>query len=143
MLSLSLGLAAPLAADTCSPGTFKNSYDQKCYPCPPGLYTDKPDMFSCAAWFSGAPSSASCTVAPAGYFVATAGATAASICPVGRFSAAGSTSCLLAPAGSYVATQGAGAATLCPAGTYSGTGASACTPCPAGMTSTAGSASCK
>lgn len=53
-----------------------------------------------------------CTPAPAGSYVATAGATSAVLCPAGTYSnLAGATSCTPAPDGSYVATAGATSAT--------------------------------
>ena len=59
-----------------------------------------------------------CQDAPAGTFVDTTGATAASPCPVGAFQPlAGSTECQLAPIGTYVDITGAIVATACPAGT--------------------------
>jgi hypothetical protein len=59
-----------------------------------------------------------CTPAPAGSYVDTAGATEAQPCPAGTFSDfAGAVSCTQAPLGSYVATVGATEAVACPANT--------------------------
>ena len=59
-----------------------------------------------------------CTPAPAGFFVDTEGALAATPCTPGRFQdQPGQASCQLAPLGSYVEFSGAVAAALCPDGT--------------------------
>ena len=103
-----------------------------------------------------------CALAPAGSFVATSGATAATQCSPGTFSAtSGAIVCTEAPAGSYVAGAGATEATLCAAGTFqdqpgqtnctsspagsfvSGIGALAATLCPAGtFSAVVGASSC-
>jgi hypothetical protein len=96
-----------------------------------------------------------CTPAPAGTYVDTTGATSATDCALGTFSAtAGQSSCTEAPAGTYVDTTGATSATDCALGTYGpnagetsclpapintyvdSTGATAPTPCPAGTHTT-------
>jgi len=75
-----------------------------------------------------------CLPAPAGSYVDTEGATAATLCAPGTYQPdAGQTSCVPAPAGSYVATEGATAATLCAPGTYQpDAGQTSCIPAPAG-----------
>jgi hypothetical protein len=71
----------------------------------------------------------SCTLAPAGSFVDEAGATEATLCPAGRFSATtGSWTCTLSPAGFYVPNAGATETIACPEGTTSGVGATECHP---------------
>lgn len=100
---------------------------------------------TCAAGsYLASPGDLTCTLAPAGSFVAASGATEATQCLVGTYSAvAGATSCTLAPAGSFVATAGAASAALCPAGTYSATaGAASCALAPTGyVVASAGSTS--
>jgi hypothetical protein len=87
-----------------------------------------------AGTFRGDAATTSCTDAPAGRFVANAGATQATVCPLGRFQdETGKTSCKEAPPGSHVPATGAAAAALCPAGTFSASaGASQCTPASVG-----------
>ena len=69
-------------------------------------------------FFSGT-GSGPCIPAPAGTFVATSGATSATLCPEGTFSAfSGTIECDPAPAGTYVDQAGATSATDCPAGRY-------------------------
>jgi hypothetical protein len=89
---------------------------------------------ACEPGFFSTTGSEPCTPAPAGSFVDTAGATEATLCPVGTFSAeSGAVACTQAPAGSFVDTEGAIAATLCPVGTFSAeSGAVACTQAPVG-----------
>jgi alpha-tubulin suppressor-like RCC1 family protein len=74
-------------------------------PCPPGT-------------FNSTDGNEPCTPAPAGFFVDTAGALAATPCAPGSFQAlTGQSSCELAPVGSYVDSAGATSATPCPEGT--------------------------
>jgi hypothetical protein len=71
---------------------------------------------------------ASCLKAPAGSFVSTTGATAATPCPAGTYQPnSGQSGCVPAPLGFYVDTAGATAATACPAGTTTlTTGSTSC-----------------
>lgn len=63
---------------------------------------------SCAPGFFSATGFAPCTPAPAGSYVDTAGATSASLCPVGTFNPVeGAASCQQAPEGTFVSTVGA------------------------------------
>ena len=75
-----------------------------------------------------------CEAAPAGTYVAVAGATEAVACPVGTFSdSQGSVACQIAPVGTFVSSPGSTEATLCAPGTYSDVeGAAACQLAPAG-----------
>ncbi|HYI15024.1 MAG TPA: PxKF domain-containing protein, partial [Thermomicrobiales bacterium] len=75
-----------------------------------------------------------CEMAPAGSFVADAGATAATLCPAGTYQdQLGQTSCVLAQPGSYVDTTGAVAAIPCAPGYFQPFEAqSSCNPAPAG-----------
>src|SRR4051812_7673464 len=79
-------------------------------------------------------SGGSCVAAPAGPYVATAGATSATPCAAGTYQpTAGQTSCLAAAPGSYVSQAGMTTASPCPAGTYSGApAAQTCAPAPPG-----------
>jgi hypothetical protein len=91
-------------APTCQPGTFSASGSEPCTP------------------------------APAGSFVAGSGASAATLCPAGFFSAtSGAIACDPAPAGSFVDSPGAVAAILCAPGYYQPLVAQiSCTEAPAG-----------
>ena len=61
----------------------------------------------------------SCLSAPAGSFVDTTGATAATLCAAGFYQPnVGQVSCLAAPVGSFVDTAGAAEATPAPAGFF-------------------------
>ena len=82
--------------------------------------------------FSADPGASACTPAPAGSFVGTTGATAATECAMGAFSAdPGASACTPAPAGSFVGTTGATAPTECAVGSYSpDPGAASCLPAP-------------
>jgi len=75
-----------------------------------------------------------CVDADPGYFVATAGATEQTPCPVGRYQPlAGQVGCFAAQAGNFVANTASIAQTPCEAGKYQpGTGASECLLAPAG-----------
>ncbi len=94
--------------------------DGSATPCAPGSYS--------------ATGNEPCTAAPAGSYVASAGATAPTPCAPGTYSAlTGSTSCNAAPLGMYATGPGATSATPCAVGTYSAVaGATTCTPAPAG-----------
>ncbi|MCA9918312.1 MAG: hypothetical protein KC445_10190 [Anaerolineales bacterium] len=113
---------------------------------------------SCAPGFYGA---FECLPAPLGTYVATAGALAASPCPVGTFSdVEAAVSCQLAQPGYFVDLLGAVAQTACSTGTYQPySGQTSCmvadpgyfvdtvaaiaqTACPAGYTSAAGAVEC-
>ncbi|MGE0043819.1 MAG: LamG-like jellyroll fold domain-containing protein, partial [Vicinamibacterales bacterium] len=102
-----------------------------------------------------------CVPAPLGRFVPTDGATTATLCPVGKYSATlGAIACEDAPSGTFVATLGAASATACAPGTYAPTaGSASCTvaspgffvaqegmteqtACADGATSTAGATYC-
>ena len=100
-----------------------------------GIVTaDVPAPVSCQPGTYSTTGSEPCDEAPAGSFVDTEGATEATLCPVGTFSAsAGAVACTEAPAGSFVDIEGATEATLCLVGTFSASaGAVACTDAPAG-----------
>ena len=88
----------------------------------------------CSAGSYSATGDTPCTLAPAGSYVSTTGAMAATPCGLGTYSnVTGSSSCTPAPEGSYVGTTGAMAAAQCGLGTYSNaTGSSSCTPAPEG-----------
>jgi hypothetical protein len=76
-------------AELCQPGTFSVSGSEPCIPAPAGSYVD------------------------------TTGATEATLCPAGTFSAtSGAIACTPAPHGSYVDSPGAVAATPCAAGSF-------------------------
>ena len=87
-----------------------------------------------AGTFRGDAATTICADAPAGRFVANAGATQATVCPLGRFQdETGKTSCKEAPPGSHVPVTGSAAAALCAPGTFSASaGASQCTPAAVG-----------
>jgi hypothetical protein len=89
-------------------------------PCQPGTFSES--------------GSEPCEPAPAGSFVATEGATEATLCPAGKYQdQLGQTSCLLAQAGSFVAGTGATVATLCEVGTFQDLmGQNSCKDSPAG-----------
>jgi len=125
------------------------------------LLIGTPQATACSAGTYSATGDAPCTEAPMGSFVATEGATEATLCPVGTYSSVtGAESCAPAPAGSFVDTVGATGSLLCPAGSYSATiGSASCTlaepgfyvptigessqtACPAGMVSEAGATAC-
>jgi hypothetical protein len=79
---------------------------------PPAPVQCDPGSFS-------ATGNAPCTLAPAGTFVDTAGAVAATPCAIGSYqSDEGQVSCLLSPAGFFVDFVGAAAASPCPLGRY-------------------------
>lgn len=83
----------------------------------------------CAPGFFSQTGAEPCAPAPAGSFVADAGATSATLCAPGTFSdIVGAVACQLAPAGTYVPAAGAAAPTACPAGYTSEVGAIACFP---------------
>ena len=86
--------------------------------------------YSTHGGYSSSAQSWSCVNAPAGSFVSTVGASAATPCPAGYFSAAAaSTSCTPASLNHYVATTGATAELACPSNTHANsTGATACDP---------------
>lgn len=115
--------------------------------------TAQAEETACEPGYFSASGNAPCSPAPAGSFVATAGATTATQCSVGTYQdQTGQSSCALAPPGSFVDTTGATTANLCPAGTYQSlsgqtscvlaglgyfvpaTGAVSQTLCPAGQT---------
>ena len=90
---------------------------------------------TCAAGsYLALPGDLTCSLAPAGSFVAASGATEATQCLAGTYSAvAGARSCTLAPAGSFVAAAGSASPTACPAGTYSAlAGSASCALAPTG-----------
>jgi hypothetical protein len=86
--------------------------------------------YSTHGGYSSSAQSWSCVNAPAGSFVSTVGASAATPCAAGYFSAAAaSTSCAPASLNHYVATTGATAELACPSNTHANsTGATACDP---------------
>ena len=88
--------------------------------CPPGFYS--------------ATGNTPCTPAPAGSFVAEAGATEATACAAGTYQPdEGQTACLLAPPGRYVEAEGAVDATACALGSYQpDAGQTACLLAPVG-----------
>ncbi len=91
-----------------------------------------PFALSCAAGTYA--SGSSCIAAPAGSFVATAGATSATQCAPGTFQPSqAQTSCIPAPAGTYATGPGATRSVLCAAETAMPfPGNPLCLPCPAG-----------
>ena len=93
-----------------------------------------PPAVACEPGSYSATGAEPCEAAPAGTYVAVAGATEAVVCPVGTFSdTEGSVACQPAPLGTYVAVTGSTEATLCAPGSYSDiVGAVSCALAPAG-----------
>ena len=84
---------------SCAPGSFKNG--PVCSPCAIGRFSNQPNQ-------------SFCTLAPAGFFVATTGASLATACPANTFQAlAGQASCAPCATG-FVSDSGAAACTLAP-----------------------------
>lgn len=86
--------------------------------------------YSTHGGYSSVTQSWSCVDAPAGSYVSTAGASAATLCAPGYFSASvASTSCTPASLNHFVANAGATAEVACPSNTHANaTGAAACDP---------------
>ena len=89
-----------------------------------------------------APGDLECTVAPAGSFVDTVGATEPTLCAVGTYQPLSSqSSCIDADAGSYVPATGAIDTIICPEDNYCPAGSSAPIACPTNTVSDEGSSS--
>ncbi len=103
----------------CNPGQFSSG--ASCVSCQVGRYSTNGNL-------------SACTLASAGFFVPTVGATAQTACAAGSFSSSpGSSSCLLASAGHYVPFPGSMIQVPCAPGRYvNTTGALACLQAPPG-----------
>ena len=104
---------------SCSPGNFVSN--GACQPCQVGRYSTNGNL-------------SACTLASAGFFVPSTGASAQTACSPGRYGpTTGASSCILAPVGHFVATSAAVSSLPCPAGQYvNTTGAIACLAAPPG-----------
>ena len=135
------------ACNPCLAGTYLNG--SICSVCPAGQYSAN-SAASCTNCSSGyyAPNNttATCTPAPAGGYVASSGATNYTNCSAGTYNpstaGASSSSCLACAAGTYSAIQGQISCQNCSAGYYSNASATQCTICCAGNYSTGGAPNC-
>jgi hypothetical protein len=144
--------ASALFCNSCSAGTY-STVPTACCRFASGNYQSFTGSIRCVGCLAGtclitagSTTLFDCSNCPEGQY-SSAGATACSLCPSGRFEAStGASSCVGCPAEAYSSASGEVSSTVCQhcgSGQYSAVGSTSCTRCPAGRyNSDSGSAVC-